>query len=178
MSVTADAVRVAVTDTGPGIPATDRERIFDRFYRVDKARSRDRGGSGLGLAVAGSLVRARTAGRSSWAAKPGVTVFTVTLPAAALVTAARPSARGPAAARCCDAVPLVGGGRIPPRPSNTCPRCEPPGAPHLGAHHAVGPVLDQLDRVGVLRVEEGRPATVRLELGGGGEQVRTAGAAG
>ncbi|WP_121749787.1 HAMP domain-containing sensor histidine kinase [Streptomyces sp. E2N166] len=83
VSVTADTVRVAVADTGPGIPAADRERIFDRFYRVDKARSRDRGGSGLGLAVAGSLVRAH-GGTIELGGEPGTTVFTVTLPAAAL----------------------------------------------------------------------------------------------
>ncbi|MFH8976548.1 sensor histidine kinase [Streptomyces sp. NPDC017890] len=82
VSVTADAARVAVADTGPGVPAADRERIFDRFYRVDKARSRDRGGSGLGLAVAGSLVRAH-GGTIELGDEPGVTVFTVTLPAAA-----------------------------------------------------------------------------------------------
>ncbi|MGK9461844.1 sensor histidine kinase [Streptomyces sp. G6] len=77
-----DRVTVAVADTGPGVPAADRERIFDRFYRVDKARSRDRGGSGLGLSVAGSLVRAH-GGTIALGGEPGTTVFTVTLPAAA-----------------------------------------------------------------------------------------------
>ncbi|MET8899791.1 HAMP domain-containing sensor histidine kinase [Streptomyces sp. NPDC004538] len=77
-----DAVRVSVADAGPGIPAADRERIFDRFYRVDKARSRDRGGSGLGLSVAASLVRAH-GGTVEVDGEPGATVFTVTLPAAA-----------------------------------------------------------------------------------------------
>ncbi|MDG9726629.1 MULTISPECIES: sensor histidine kinase [unclassified Streptomyces] len=81
VSCPADAVRVAVADTGPGIPVADRERIFDRFYRVDKARSRDRGGSGLGLAVAGSLVRAH-GGTIELGGEPGATVFTVTLPVA------------------------------------------------------------------------------------------------
>ncbi|MEU9331687.1 HAMP domain-containing sensor histidine kinase [Streptomyces sp. NPDC048290] len=71
--------RVSVTDSGPGIPAADRERVFDRFYRIDKARSRDRGGSGLGLSVAGALVRAH-GGTIELTSSPGRTVFTVRLP--------------------------------------------------------------------------------------------------
>ncbi|WP_405620613.1 sensor histidine kinase [Streptomyces sp. NBC_00076] len=71
---------VRVADAGPGIPSADRERVFDRFYRVDKARSRDRGGSGLGLAVASSLVRAH-GGTIELSGEPGSTVFTVALPA-------------------------------------------------------------------------------------------------
>jgi two-component system OmpR family sensor kinase len=73
------AAEVRVADTGPGIPPDDRARVFDRFYRVDKARSRDRGGSGLGLAVAQSLVRAH-GGRIELDSAPGATVFTVRLP--------------------------------------------------------------------------------------------------
>ncbi|WP_372338882.1 sensor histidine kinase [Actinoplanes sp. RD1] len=48
---------IAVTDDGPGIPAADRERVFDRFTRLDDARARDAGGSGLGLAIVRELVR-------------------------------------------------------------------------------------------------------------------------
>jgi len=47
-----DHVIVSVRDTGIGIPAEDRALIFDRFYRVDKARSREAGGAGLGLSIA------------------------------------------------------------------------------------------------------------------------------
>ncbi|MDN3021626.1 HAMP domain-containing sensor histidine kinase [Streptomyces sp. S.PB5] len=81
VAVTAAAGRavVRVTDAGPGIPPADREKVFDRFYRIDKARSRDRGGSGLGLAVAHSLVRAH-GGTVEVSSEPGRTVFTVALP--------------------------------------------------------------------------------------------------
>jgi two-component system sensor histidine kinase BaeS len=48
--------RVAVSDRGPGIPAGELERIFERFHRVDEARSRARGGAGLGLAIVRRLV--------------------------------------------------------------------------------------------------------------------------
>jgi signal transduction histidine kinase len=45
-----------VRDHGPGIPAAERERVFQRLYRIDRARSRASGGSGLGLAIVRSLV--------------------------------------------------------------------------------------------------------------------------
>ena len=71
---------VAVSDTGPGIPKEALPRLFDRFYRVDKGRSRKMGGSGLGLSIVKSIVE-RHGGEISVNSEVGVgTTFIVKLP--------------------------------------------------------------------------------------------------
>ena len=52
--------KVCVRDDGPGIPPDAREHVFERFYRVDKARSREQGGTGLGLAIVKHIVQAHS----------------------------------------------------------------------------------------------------------------------
>ena len=74
-----DAV-LEITDTGVGIPKEDLPHVFDRFYRVDKARSRDTGGTGLGLSIVQQIVRLH-AGSVTVQSEPGKgTTFTVQLP--------------------------------------------------------------------------------------------------
>jgi two-component system phosphate regulon sensor histidine kinase PhoR len=53
-----DSVEVQVEDNGTGITSDDQKRIFERFYRVEKSRSKDKGGSGLGLAIASQIIEA------------------------------------------------------------------------------------------------------------------------
>ena len=75
-------VVVTVEDTGIGIPKKDRDLIFDRFYRVDKARSREAGGAGLGLSIVRDTVVANGGSISVDARPEGGTVFIVQLPLA------------------------------------------------------------------------------------------------
>ena len=76
------SVDVTVADTGPGIPPEHLPRLFERFYRVDTARSREEGGTGIGLAIARSVVEAH--GGRIWAeSEPGKgSTFTFELPVA------------------------------------------------------------------------------------------------
>ena len=77
-----DRVSLCVEDTGIGIPEADRPNIFDRFYRVDKARSREAGGSGLGLSIVHDAVLAHSGSITVGQNKPQGTVFTVQFPRA------------------------------------------------------------------------------------------------
>lgn len=80
LSGSAEEIRFTVEDTGIGIPEEDRYNIFTRFYRVDKARSREAGGSGLGLSVVHDAVRAHGGSIIVGENKPQGSRFTVNFP--------------------------------------------------------------------------------------------------
>jgi two-component system phosphate regulon sensor histidine kinase PhoR len=75
------SVCLYVRDTGIGIKAKDQPRVFERFYRVDKARSRELGGTGLGLAIVKHLAQS-FGGTVNVTSEPGQgSTFTIELPA-------------------------------------------------------------------------------------------------
>lgn len=79
--VTVAPGRLDVDDDGPGVPAAQRERIFERFTRLDDARARDAGGSGLGLAIARETARVAGGDVTLGESPLGGARFTLTLPA-------------------------------------------------------------------------------------------------
>jgi signal transduction histidine kinase len=115
-----DALRVTVDDDGPGVPPADRERIFERFTRLDHGRARPEGGTGLGLAVVRSIV-AEHDGRV-WAddSPLGGARIVIELPARQVP----PGLRVP---------PGPGAGRQPPwprrPPTRSAPRCGSTSSP-------------------------------------------------
>lgn len=74
------AINISVRDCGPGIPEDSREKIFERFYRLDDSRARETGGTGLGLAIANEAVTAHGGEITVTDAEGGGSIFTVTLP--------------------------------------------------------------------------------------------------
>ena len=96
-----DVVEVAVTDQGQGIPARDQERIFERFYRVDPARSRATGGTGLGLSIVKHVCVNHGGEITVWSQEGHGSTFTIRLPGLAtevpgVGSAAPPPHRRPA----------------------------------------------------------------------------------
>jgi signal transduction histidine kinase len=73
-------VELEVADDGPGVPEGERERVFERFVRLDEARARDAGGSGLGLAIVQEIVRAHGGTVALSSSKAGGARFVVRLP--------------------------------------------------------------------------------------------------
>jgi two-component system phosphate regulon sensor histidine kinase PhoR len=82
-SMTGEQVCIDIEDTGVGIPERDQPRLFERFYRVDKARARELGGTGLGLSIVKHLVQAMGGEVGVRSAVGRGTTFTVRLPLAA-----------------------------------------------------------------------------------------------
>ena len=79
--VEGDRVLLTVADRGPGLPEADLERVFERFYRVDKSRTADPGGTGLGLSIVRHLVELHRGGRIRAANRTGGgALFTISLP--------------------------------------------------------------------------------------------------
>ncbi len=111
-------IEVSVTDQGLGIPADEQQRIFERFYRVDTARSRATGGTGLGLAIVKHVADNHGGNVSVWSEVGRGSTFTIELPAANASGSIQPSAAEPT-----------------PAPRSTAP----PGA------YAAGPVAAPAD---------------------------------
>jgi two-component system sensor histidine kinase SenX3 len=82
---------ISVSDEGPGISAHERDRIFERFYRVDSARSRETGGTGLGLAIVKHVAAGHGGEATVWSDEGTGSTFTLRLPAAAHVPEIRPT---------------------------------------------------------------------------------------
>jgi two-component system, OmpR family, sensor histidine kinase SenX3 len=82
VSVHNGVVEISVTDQGVGIPEGERERVFERFFRVDSARSRNTGGSGLGLAIVKHVVQNHGGDVRVWSQQGRGSTFTIRLPEA------------------------------------------------------------------------------------------------
>ncbi len=91
VSHTDGVVEIAVTDQGVGIPEAERDRVFERFFRVDSARSRNTGGTGLGLAIVKHVVQNHGGDVRVWSHPGSGSTFTIRLPEAASTPAATTS---------------------------------------------------------------------------------------
>jgi two-component system, OmpR family, sensor histidine kinase SenX3 len=81
-------VEIAITDQGVGIPESERDRVFERFFRVDAARSRNTGGTGLGLSIVKHVVQNHGGDVRVWSQPGSGSTFTIRLPEASHATAA------------------------------------------------------------------------------------------
>ena len=93
-----DQIEITVTDQGPGIPQEEQGRIFERFYRIDEARSRATGGTGLGLSIVKHVCANHGGDVTVWSDEGQGSTFTIRLPAAqqSLAAACEQNEREPA----------------------------------------------------------------------------------
>jgi two-component system phosphate regulon sensor histidine kinase PhoR len=75
-------LRITIEDQGPGIPPEHRDRIFERFYRVDPGRDREKGGTGLGLSIVKHIIRIHRGSIAVSERPEGGSRFTIELPSA------------------------------------------------------------------------------------------------
>jgi two-component system sensor histidine kinase SenX3 len=133
----AGVIDVSVTDQGLGIPPDEQQRIFERFYRVDTARSRATGGTGLGLAIVKHVADNHGGNVSVWSEPGRGSTFTIELPAANASAAIAPSRPTTYAALPPDPAAAAAPPAEPAEPA------EPPAAPAApdppGAHRRAGP---------------------------------------
>ena len=95
LKVTDQIAEIAVSDQGIGIPEKDLERIFERFYRVDPARSRLTGGTGLGLSIVKHIATNHGGDVSLWSVEGAGSTFTIRFPLAdTFLTSEKPSMEG------------------------------------------------------------------------------------
>jgi signal transduction histidine kinase len=80
IAVELESTEISISDQGPGIPASERDRIFDRFYRTDDGRSRERGGTGLGLSIAKWAIEVHSGSIDVRESETGGSCFCVQLP--------------------------------------------------------------------------------------------------
>ncbi|QRP45534.1 cell wall metabolism sensor histidine kinase WalK [Amycolatopsis sp. FDAARGOS 1241] len=127
-------VEIAVTDRGIGIAEDEQQRVFERFYRADKARSRATGGTGLGLAIV-KHVAANHGGSVGLWSRPGTgSTFTLRIPAHVRPVPADDAARGAAGNGAGKKIPSAAAGRQDKTPERT-PRLVATGQEHSGPDH-------------------------------------------
>jgi two-component system OmpR family sensor kinase len=90
-----DSARIEVRDTGPGMPAEAAQRVFERFFRADQARTRTSGGSGLGLSIVSAIVAAHGGSVAADSAPGHGLTVTVTLPISPIPSEPEPVAGEP-----------------------------------------------------------------------------------
>ena len=125
-----DAVEIAVTDRGIGISEEDQQRVFERFYRSDQARSRRTGGTGLGLSIVKHAVQRHGGEVRIWSRVGHGSTFTIQLPVAAAPVEPARAAKEPRSPRRPKkakktVVPAEHAPAPVPDPGTTAPRAEP-----------------------------------------------------